>query len=159
MSTTIGEQLRTRLRDAIGQDHTTIGADVDGTRIAVDAEHCERYATGVRGVSVRPAAPLVDVGGAAERIAHDVDAVDQLAVVEYDANEQQAILRSAEPQADEEGVTYWEASVKPDEATFHRYHKAHAVPDREQVAEPITHRDLGKLADQIVDALNGGIDD
>lgn len=156
MSTTIGEQLRARLHDTIGQDNTTISADSEGTSVIVDIEHCERYAAGIRGLSLRPATRIADVGHAAERIAQDVDTVDQLAVIEYDKQEQQAILRSSEPQADEEGVTYWEATVSPDEAAFHRYHKAHAEPDREEVVEPITHRDLGKLADQLIDAIDGG---
>ena len=155
MSKTIGDQLRGRLRDAIGQEHTTIGASGDAGSVSVDVERCERYAVGVRDLQVRPADPVTDVGGAAERIVDQVDTIEPLKVVEFDAREQQAILRSAEPEADEGGVTYWEAAVRPDETTLHRFHKAHDAPDREVVVEPMTHGDIGKLADQIVDAVTG----
>jgi hypothetical protein len=123
--------------------------------VSVDAAGCDRYAVGVRGVTVRPAQPVSDVGGAAERMAEQVDAFDRLRVVEYDAPEQQAILRSAEPERDEGGVTYWEASVKPDGTSMQRYHKAHHEPDRRLVAEPVTHRDIGRLVDQVVGAVAG----
>ncbi len=155
MSVNIGKELRTKLRDAAGKEHTSVGVAGDGVSVSVDVEHCERYAVGVRGLRVTPAEPIADVGETAERIAQHVDAVERLRVVEFDAPEGQAILRSAEPEADEAGVTYWEATVKPDETTLHRFHKAHLQPDREVVVEPITHQEVGELADQIVDALAG----
>jgi len=155
MSTTIGKQLRARLRDAIGQEQTSIDANHEAGSVSVDIERCERYAIGVRGISVRPAEADSDIGGIAERISDKVDVIDPLRVVEIETEEQQAILRSAEPEADEEGVTYWEATVTPDETTLHRYHKTHAEPDRTVVVEPLTHGAIGELADQIMDALTG----
>ena len=157
MGTNIGKELREKLRDAVGREHITVGASGDGIDVAVDVEHCERYAVGVRGLHVTPAEPVADVQEAAERIAQHVDTIDRLQVVEFDAPEGQAILRSAEPESDEGGVTYWEATVKPDETTLHHYHKAHHQPDREVVVEPITHREVGELADQLVDALAGNV--
>ena len=159
MSTTIGETLRKQLRDAVGSEHTAVDATGDGASVSVDVEHCERYAVGVRGIRVTPAEPVEDVRDTAERIARDVDTVDRLQVVEVDTREGQAILRSAEPEADEGGVTYWEATVKPDETALNRYHKAHAEPDRQAVVEPVTHREVGQLADQLVDAILGDNDD
>lgn len=157
MSTTIGKELRTKLRDAAGRENTTVDASKDGVSVSVDAEACDKYATGVRGVRVRPAEAVTDVGDAAERIAEHVDAIDRLRVVEYDAPQQEAILRSAEPETDEGGITYWEATVKPDETSVQRYHKDHGRPDREAVVEPLTHRNLGELADQIVEAMDGNV--
>ncbi|MDQ5851312.1 MAG: hypothetical protein M3380_04430 [Chloroflexota bacterium] len=155
MSTSIGKELRTKLRDAVGREHTTVDASGDEAHVAVDVEHCERYAVGVRGLQVTPTEPVADVQGAAERIVEHVDTIERLRVVEFDAPEGQAILRSAEPESDEAGVTYWEATVKPDETTLHRFHKSHLEPDREVVVEPITHQQVGELADQLVDALTG----
>ncbi len=155
MSTTIGKELRANLRDAAGRENTTVDANKDGVSVSVDAEACDKYAIGVRGVRVRPSEAAPDVGEAAERIARNVDVIDPLRVVEYDAPQQEAILRSAEPETDEGGITYWEATVKPDETSVERYHKDHRQPDRQRVVEPLTHRDLGELADQIADALNG----
>jgi hypothetical protein len=155
MSTQIAKELRTKLRDAVGSENTTVDATSGGVGVSVDAEGCDRYAVGVRGLRVTPAEPVADVGGAAERIAEHVDVIDRLKVVEYDPPQAEAILRSAEPETDEAGVTYWEATVKPDETAVHRYHKAHDEPDRQIVVEPITHREVGELANQIADALSG----
>ena len=155
MDARIGKQLRERLRDAHGAENTSIGVTDDRGAVSVDVERCERYAVGVRGVRVAPAAPIADVGGAAERIVEQVDVIEPLRVVEFDAPEGQAILRSAEPETDEAGVTYWEATVKPDETTLHRFHKSHGDPDRQIVVEPLTHNEVGELANQLVDALGG----
>lgn len=155
MSGTIGTDLQEKLGGAAGSDATAIGVERGGVGVAVDLHGCDRYAAGVRGLSVKPGAAVPDVGEAAERIAQTVDVIDRLKVVEYDAPQQEAILRSAEPVADEGGVTYWEAAVTPGNTSVQRYHKAHAEPDRQVVVEPIMHRDLGKLADQLVEALAG----
>jgi hypothetical protein len=148
---TIGKQLRDQARGAA--DDTSISVSDDDATVSVDVEHAERYAVGVRGLRIEPAHPLTDVGEAAERIARQVDAVDELRVVEYDQSEQQAILRSAQPQSDREGVDYWEATVKPTETTLQHYHKAHSEPERAAVVEPLSYGTLGQLADQIVDAV------
>lgn len=159
MSTSIGDELRAKLRDAVGSENTTVGVEVEGVSVAVDVEHCERYAVGVRGIQVAPAQPCENIHETAERVARGVDVIDPLHVVEVDAREGQAILRSAEPEADEEGVTYWEATVKPRGTAINRYHKSHAEPDREVVVEPLAHREAGRLIDQVADALRGNKDD
>lgn len=155
MSSNIGKALRDTLKKSAGGDQMTVGVSGDEASVSVDVEGCDRYAAGVRGLRVRPAQPLSDVGEAAERIARQVDAIDRLKVVEYEAPQQEAILRSAEPEADEEGVTYWEATVKPDETAVQRYHKSHDEPDRQPIVEPATHREVGDLAHQLVDAITG----
>ena len=159
MSTSVGDELRARLRDAVGGENTTVGAEAGGVSVAVDVEHCERYAVGVRGIEVAPARPCDDIRETAERVARGVDVIDPLHVVEVDAREGQAILRSAEPETDEQGVTYWEATVKPRGTAINRYHKSHAEPDREIVVEPLSHREAGRLVDQVADALRGDADD
>ncbi len=155
MSTQIGKQLKQKLAGASGQEHTSVDASGGGVSVAVDVERCERYAVGVEGVRIRPDTPVENVGEAAERIARNVDVIDPLRVVEYEASTEEAILRSAEPAADEGGVTYWEANVKPDETTLHRFHKAHDEPDRRVVVEPMTHGEAGAVVEQIADALKG----
>jgi len=159
MTTSIGDELRARLRDAVGSDNTTVGVDGEGVSVAVDVEHCERYAVGIRGIQVTPAEPSNDIRETAEGIARKVDVIDPLRVVEVDTQEGQAILRSAEPEADEEGVTYWEATVKPRGTALNRYHKSHGEPDRQVVVEPLSHREAGKLVDQVVDAIRGTSND
>ena len=160
MTRTIGKQLRDVVRDAA--DHSSVVASDDDVHVTVDIEHAERYGVGVRGISVRPTGGVADVGEAAERIARDVDAVDDLRVVEYDRDEGEAILRSVEPQRDADGVDYWEATVNPTETTVQRYRKTHDEPERAVVVEPFSYRALGDLADQLAEALtpaspsNGG---
>ncbi len=85
------------------------------------------------------------------------DAVDELRVVEYDKGEQEAILRSAQPQEDEKGMDYWEATVKPNETTVQRYRKTHDEPDRAVVVEPLSYGILGELVDQVADAVAPGL--
>ncbi len=155
MSTQIGKQIKQKLTGATGQEHTVVDASAGGVSVSVDVERCERYAVGIEGVRIRPDTPVGDVGEAAERIARNVDVIDPLRVVEYDVSAEEAILRSAEPAADEGGVTYWEANVKPDETTLHRFHKAHDEPDRRIVVEPMTHGEAGAVAEQIAEALKG----
>lgn len=156
MTRSIGDELRAKLRDAIGSDHTTVDVESEGVSAVLDLEHCERYAVGVRGLEVTPAEPGTDIHQTAERIARGVDVIEPLRVVEVDTGEAQAILRSAEPEADEEGVTYWEATVRPRGTAINRYHKSHDEPDRQIVVEPLSHREAGKLVDQVADALRGG---
>jgi hypothetical protein len=148
---TAGKQIRDAVRGAA--DGTSASVTGDDATVTVDVEHAERYAVGVRGLRVEPRQPLANVGDAADRIARDVDAVDEMRVVEYDIAEQQAILRSAQPQSDDESVAYWEATVKPTETTLHRYHKSHDEPERALVVEPLSYGELGQLTDQLVDAL------
>jgi hypothetical protein len=153
MSTSIGDELKARLRDAVGSDNTTVGVEGDDISATIDVEHCERYAVGVRGIDVTSTSPSKDIRETAEGIARKVDVIEPLRVVEVDTREGQAILRSAEPEADEEGVTYWEATVKPRGTAINRYHKSHGEPDREIVVEPLSHREAGKLVDQVADAI------
>lgn len=154
MSSAIAKEVTDRLRQHIGQGEGTIQVDSDGVGISVDVEQSERYAVGVRGIQVTPAAPITDVRDAADRVAQHVDALDDpLTVVEYDSRSDRAIVRSATPEADEVGVTYWEADVQADGTSLHRYHKAHAAPDREIVTEPLPHGTAGRVAEQLGDAV------
>lgn len=155
MSTTIGGKLREQLRDVVGSDHTSVQTNDEEVSVTIDIERCERYAIGIQGIHIAPAAPRADVAETADRIAKQVDAIEHLRVIEFDQREGKAILRTAEPEADEGGITYWEATVQPVETTLNRYHKAHTEPDRQRVVEPITHRQLGELADQLADAVRG----
>lgn len=156
MSTTIAKELTDRLRQHIGQGAGTIGVDGDAVSVAVDVEQCERYAVGVRSIAVRPEQPAADVRDVAERIVQDVTELDgPLAVVEYDARQGRAIVRSAEPEADAGGVTYWEADVRADETSLQRYRKDHAAPERESVTEPLMHNTVGRVAEQLADATRG----
>ncbi len=155
MGDTIGKQVRDEVRGAA--DDSSVVVSNDDVTVVVDVEHAERYGLGVRGLRVQPRQSTDDVGETAERIAHSVDAVDELRVVEYDKGEQEAILRSAQPQEDDKGIDYWEATVKPNETTVQRYRKTHAEPDRAVVVEPLSYGILGELVDQVADAVAPGL--
>lgn len=154
MSHTISKDLTDKLRQHIGQGNGVVSSDTDAASISVDIEQSERYAVGVRGIDVRPKQPIGDVGEAAERIVSNVDALGEpLQVVECDPKAGQAIVRSAQPETDEAGVTYWEADVQRDQTSLHRYRKEHSAPDREAVTEPLPHAVAGKIAEQLADAV------
>lgn len=154
MSDTIAKNLADGLRQHTGQGAGTVSADGDGVTVSVDVEQSERYAVGVRGIAVRPAKPSADVRGTAEQIVERVTAIsDPLQIVECDAAGRQAIVRSAEPETDAEGVIYWEADVRHDGTSLHRYRKDHSQPDRELMTEPLPHGTVGKIAEQLADAV------
>lgn len=155
MSGTIAKHLTDNLRQHIGQGAGVVGVDGDGMAINVDVEQSERYAVGVRGIAVKPSQPNPDVRGIADRVVDGTTALGEpLTVVECDAGGQ-AIVRSAEPDADAEGVTYWEADVRADGTSLHRYRKEHSAPDREVVTEPLPHNVVGRIAEQLADAVKG----
>ncbi len=141
------------LRRQAGQDPGVIRTERDGVSIEVDIEAAERYASGVRGVTVRPARPAPSVRDVAERIVEQVDALEPLAIVECDDAQGRAIMRSAEPEHSADGVRYWEADVQPDGTSLHRYHKQHTAPDREQITEPLLHPTVGRVVEQLADAV------
>lgn len=145
------------LRRQAGQDSGVIRTERDGVSVEVDVEATERYASGVRGVTVRPAQPHGEgtrsVRDVAERIVERVDALEPLAIVECDDGQGRAIIRSAEPEHSTDGVRYWEADVQGDGTSLHRYHKQHDAPDREQIAEPLLHPVVGRVAEQLADAV------
>lgn len=154
MSQSIAHELTDRLRQHTGQGGGVVTAHGDGVSVSVDVEQSERYAVGVRGITVKPTQPVADVRDAADRIVERVQELDgPLTVVEHDAGAGQAIVRSAEPEHDEAGVTYWEADVRADETTLHRYRKDHAAPEREVVTEPLPHKIAGRVAEQLADAV------
>ncbi len=149
----VAQHISDTLRRRTGQVPGTISAQHDGVTIEVDVEAAERYASGVRGITVRPDCPADSVRDIAERIVERVDALDPLAIVECDEAQGRAIVRSAEPEQGTGGVTYWEADVQPDQTSLHRYHKRHAAPEREIVAEPLLHPTVGRAAEQLADAV------
>ena len=154
MGTTVAKEVADRLRQQIGQGPAIVSVDAGGASVAVDVEQSERYAVGVRGVTVRPAQPGGDVHEIAERIVAGVTDLDgPLTVVEVDRKGGQAIVRSAQPEADEGGVSYWEADVRADETSLRRYRKEHSAPDREAVTEPLMHGAVGRVAEQLADAV------
>ena len=157
MSGTLAKDLADRLRGHIGQGEGVVAVDRGDVSVSVDVEQSERYAVGVRGISIKPEQPVEDVRGTAERIVEGAQELGEpLTVVEYDAGGGKAIVRSAQPDADADGVTYWEADVRADETSLHRYRKDHNEPDRQVVTEPMPHATAGRVAEQLADALRNG---
>jgi hypothetical protein len=150
----IANNLTDQLRQHIGKGEGTVQVDTDDVRVRVDVEQSERYAVGVRGITVTPAQPVTNINEAAERVVEHTQALgDPLSVVEYDSQAGRAIVRSAEPQHDEAGVIYWEADVRSDETTLRRYRKDHSLPEREVVTEPLPHAVAGRIAEQLTEAV------
>ncbi len=153
MATTLHKKLAEQLRKAQGQGEVSVEAQGDGVTVVVDMDHCDRSSGGIRQITVKPDVPLPNVGRTAEQIADHIGVIDPLRVVEVEGGEGRAILRTAEPESDEGGVTYWEATVTPDATTLQRFHKEHSEPDRTVVDEPLLHRELGSLVDELAEAL------
>lgn len=154
-STNIAKDVADRLRQHTGRGEGIITVDGGDVAVSIDVEQSERYAVGVRGIHVKPQQPS-DVRDTAERIVERVQSLDDpLIVVECDTKNGRAIVRSAEPEADDAGVTYWEADVQCDETSLRRYHKQHGVPEREIITEPLKHNTAGRVAEQLVDAVRG----
>ena len=155
MGTAVAKEIAERLRQQIGQGPGEVKVDAGGASVAVDVEQSERYAVGVRGITVRPA-QSGDVREIADRVVAGVTDLDgPLTVVEVDRGGERAIVRSAQPDADEAGVTYWEADVRADETSLRRYRKEHSTPEREAVTEPLIHGTVGRVAEQLADAVAG----
>jgi hypothetical protein len=155
-TTTIAKDVADQLRQHINRGPGVITADGGDVTVSVDVEHSERYAVGVRGIHVTPQQPSTDIRGTADRIVERVQSLDEpLHVVECDTANGRAIVRSAEPEADEQGVSYWEADVQRGGTSLRRYHKSHAAPEREAVVEPMKHTTAGRVADQLADAIRG----
>jgi len=154
MSSTIAKKVTEQLKQHVGKGEDVVTVDSGGVSVSVDVEQSERYAVGIRGVTVKPQQPVQDVGQAAERIVAGVRDLDgPLTVVEYDRGAGQAIVRSAEPETDAEGVTYWEADVRSNETSLQRYRKDHTATDRHSITEPLPHNVAGRIAEQLADAL------
>jgi hypothetical protein len=156
MSNTIARELADELKAHIGRGEGVVNVARDDVTVDVEVEQSERYAVGVRGITVRPAQPSGDVRRSAERIVERVDALDEpLQVVEVDERAGRAVVRSAAPETDDGGVSYWEGDVQPEQTSLRRYRKDHAAPDRELITAPLPHRDAGRAAEQLADAVRG----
>ncbi len=155
MSASIAQRLTDELRRRVGQGADRVEVAGDGVTVQVDIEASERYAAGIRGFEVAPVAPIVDVREAAERVVERVRALDEpLQLVEHDAREERAIVRSSSPDRDDAGVSYWEADVRADGASLRRYRKDHAAYDREVITEPLPHAVAGTIAEQLAEAMS-----
>jgi hypothetical protein len=150
----IAQEVTERLRGQVGRGEGVIAIDSGSVSINVDIESSERYASGVHGITVSPHHPVADVRDAADRIVEYVqDLGEPLTVVECDEGEGRAIVRSRTPEQDEAGVTYWEADVQPKQTSLHRYRKEHDAPERSSVTEPLLHSTVGRVAEQLADAV------
>lgn len=153
-SNNIAKDVADRLRQHAGRGEGIVTVDSGDVAVSIDVEQSERYAVGVRGIHVKPQQPGGNVRDTADRIVERVQSLDEpLTVVECDTKNGRAIVRSAEPEADAAGVTYWEADVQRDETSLRRYHKQHGVPEREIVTEPLKHNTAGRVAEQLADAV------
>lgn len=83
---------------------------------------------------------------------------EPLAVVEADAAEGQAQLRSSPPLREEGEISYWEVLISAGAETalsLARYHWSPELPEREPQPYPVASPQLGRLADSLAAALKG----
>jgi hypothetical protein len=97
----------------------------------------------------RSAASVAALQGWAEQVAHRVTGLlEPLKVVEVDAQRHEALLRSQEPTASGDTLSYYEVLLRGTEVALVRRYRASRLTEtrREQVAFALTHDALVKLA-------------
>jgi hypothetical protein len=81
---------------------------------------------------------------------------EPLALVEADAGEGQAQLRSSPPLREDGTISYWEVAISAGADTalsLARYHWSPEMPERESLPYPAASPQLGRLADSLAAAL------
>ena len=122
-----------------------------GWTAAVKAEHSDRVGCQVWDLNLtRPeAAPVsTDLKTRAERTAARVTGLlEPLKLIEVDADRDAALLRSAAPAKRGDDLYYYEVELKTGGATtVRRYQGSSAGAARQQIAFPLTHEALAKVA-------------
>ncbi|MBK9712091.1 MAG: hypothetical protein IPO81_12335 [Kouleothrix sp.] len=169
---TIGTQMIELLRQLAEGDRSAL--DGDGQTLSVPGEplHAtlalfdhDRYSATMRELVVASAgAPPADarayLSAAAAEIARRLSFLEEpLAVWELDGGEKLAQLRSSPPLREGEAVSYWEVLLWSGDAPgarLTRYRWAPDLTEREVVAYPATFATMGRIADNLAEALLAG---
>ena len=132
-----------------GRQTLTVPHPESGWTAAVAADCADRVGCRVWELNLsRPAAaPAADLKGRAERVAARVTGLlEPLRLVEVDAGRDAALLRSAAPQRRGDDLFYYEVELKSGGAGVRRYQGSATGATRQQIAFPLTHDALAKLA-------------
>ncbi|CAN5451332.1 hypothetical protein BH11PLA2_BH11PLA2_28620 [soil metagenome] len=153
---TLSENLLAKLSELNDNSATIMAIENDSWRLTLQTEGLDRLSCSLREVTMnrRGNAPAgLTVKTWAERIAASVSGLrENLKVLEVDATENVAILRSESPSKKGTAVSYYEIRLQGMvQATVQRFEAdMKGTTRREQVAFPLTHEVLGKLIDDIV---------
>ena len=138
-------------------DRLTVDDPAGGWRATVRADVVETVGCRLREVSVARLAPLANpapLADRAERLASRVTGLlEPLRVVEVDAQQDVAQLRSDSPAVKGEGLAYYEVTLHGHGAAqVSRYEATHHGGKRRQVPFTLTHEALGKLVRDLTTA-------
>jgi len=98
----------------------------------------------------RPAPAGETLQAWADRVAQRVTGLlEPLKVVEVDAQRNEGILRSTQPQARDEDVPYNEVHLQGTRRAVLRCYQAQGTGRRQQIAFAVTHEAIAKLADDL----------
>ena len=133
-----------------GPQTLTLPHPESGWTVAVQAECSDRVGCQVGELNLtRPeASPAsADLKTRAQRAADRATGLrEPLRLIEVDAGREIALLRSAAPQKRGDDVFYYEVELKTGGAGVHRYQASTKSGTRRQIAFPLTHETLAKLA-------------
>lgn len=141
-----------------------ISAEEQGLRVTLTLQDYDRYSAELSHLEVITAThngrkALVDLHHCAELITRRLTYLEEpLAVVEFDANQSLAQLRSQPPNQDGEAVTYWEAMLwaEPNlRVKLSRYRWTPDLDQRELLTYPATFATLGRIANDLGISLLG----
>ena len=126
----------------------TVPHPESGQTAAVAADCADRVGCRVWELNLtRPEAASADLKARAERVASRATGLmESLRLVEVDAGRDTALLRSAAPQKGGDELSYYEVLLHGRGAGVRRYQAPAQGGARRQVAFPLTHEALAKLA-------------
>jgi hypothetical protein len=128
----------------------------DGWTVSLSAERNEEIAARVQEITLRRPEPVQDLRGWADRLcARATGLLEPLALLEIDAGQQTAQLRSQGPSERDGSVFYYEVLLAgKGEATVRRYQaKAGGGKKREQVGFALTHEALARFVGDLAAAV------
>lgn len=162
LSTKGPKQVDAVILNSLPQQGYIIGvpAEANEPSAAITLEAYDRYSVTLRQLEVSydnwPTDPGKDeayLRQCAEWVAHRLTYLEEaLVLLELDAGEKLAQLRSNPPQQEDQTLTYWEVLLWAEphpRAKLSRYHWTPGSPEREPVAYPATFATLGRIANDL----------
>ncbi len=152
---TLANTVRQKLsewRPEAGRQELTVS--IKDASLTLSADKREELGCLVWELGVRRAAPAGEtLQSWADRIAERVTGLlEPLKIIEIDAERNEGVLRSGQPQARDEQVAYTELHLKGTRAAVLRRYQAQGTERRRQVPFALTHEAIAKLADDLVAA-------
>jgi hypothetical protein len=164
------EQAEALLLDSVGQRGYLVGVPLEEHNLGVTLtlQGYDRHSVVLRQLevnsvhSVNGSDKVKNLRAYAERIIERLSYLEEpLALLELDAVDGIAQLRSSPPEAEEEQSTYWEIIVRVDphlKVNLVRYRWTAGQPEREPVVYPATFATLGRIAQDLAYCLTENTD-